>query len=147
MESIRRWWHRRGRTNHPNTSWLLITANVQDQAPAVLPHHRKLARTTADQLPGGLRDHRRNDHRAFDRRRTRHRPLFLDAAVTPAEFQALPIAPNNFHGDWTYTLAPARPKSPEPSPTRRRIDPALTSLLTDPALTGRAPTSTARWQS
>ncbi|WSA05499.1 ISAzo13 family transposase (plasmid) [Streptomyces sp. NBC_00841] len=41
----------------------------------VLPHHRELARTAADQLRGRPRDHRRNDHhdRAFDRGRTRHR--------------------------------------------------------------------------
>jgi hypothetical protein len=60
----------------------------------------------------------------------------LGGSVTPAEFHALPIKPEEFHGDWNYTLAPAPPRPAEAPVTRRPIDPALTALLTDPALTG-----------
>lgn len=60
----------------------------------------------------------------------------LGTTVTPAEFRALPITPGVFHGDWNYTLAPTPPRPPEAAPTKRRIDPALTAMLTDPALTG-----------
>lgn len=60
----------------------------------------------------------------------------LGATVTAAEFQALPITPDAFHGDWNYTLAPVPPRMPEMPITARRIDPALTTMLTDPALTG-----------
>jgi hypothetical protein len=66
------------------------------------------------------------------------RSYHLGATVTPAEFHALPITPGMFHGDWNYTLAPAPPKPPEAPRTRLRIDPALTELLTGPALTGMA---------
>ncbi len=36
----------------------------------------------------------------------------LGISVTPAEFHALPITPNAFHGDWNYTLCPS-PRSVE----------------------------------
>ncbi|MFF8034755.1 MULTISPECIES: hypothetical protein [unclassified Streptomyces] len=49
---------------------------------------------------------------------------------------ALPIEPGIFHGDWNYTLAPVAPRPPEPARSRQRIGPALTAMLSDPALTG-----------
>ncbi|MBB5110149.1 hypothetical protein FHS40_009279, partial [Streptomyces spectabilis] len=62
----------------------------------------------------------------------------LGTTVTTAEFQALPVTPEAFHGDWNYTLAPDPPSpSEEPAP-RRPIDPAVTRMLTDPTLTGIA---------
>jgi len=60
----------------------------------------------------------------------------LGISVTPAEFHALPITPSAFHGDWNYTLAPVPPRTPEAPAGGRRIDPDLTIMLTDPALTG-----------
>jgi hypothetical protein len=60
----------------------------------------------------------------------------LGSTVTAAEFQALPITPDAFHGDWNYTLAPVPPRTPDPPAVARRIDPALTAMLSDPALTG-----------
>lgn len=60
----------------------------------------------------------------------------LGVTIPPAEFRALPITPSTFHGDWNYTLAPAPPMPPEAPRSRLRIEPALTELLTDPALTG-----------
>jgi hypothetical protein len=60
----------------------------------------------------------------------------LGAVVTPAEFRALPITPDTFHGDWNYTLAPTPARPSEEAETRRPIDPAVTWMLTDPALTG-----------
>lgn len=60
----------------------------------------------------------------------------LGTTVSPAEFQALPITPHAFHGDWNYALAPVAPRLLEPGPSRQKIDPALTRMLTDPALTG-----------
>lgn len=60
----------------------------------------------------------------------------LGTTVPPAEFHALPITPHSFHGDWNYTLAPVPPRLPEPTRSRQKIDAALTSMLTDPALTG-----------
>ncbi len=60
----------------------------------------------------------------------------LGSTVSAAEFQALPITPDAFHGDWNYTLAPVPPHPPEAPATARRTDPGLTAMLTDPALTG-----------
>lgn len=60
----------------------------------------------------------------------------LGGTVTSAEFHALPITPEAFHGDWNYTVASDAPHPPEQAPTRRKPDPALTEMLTDPALTG-----------
>jgi hypothetical protein len=60
----------------------------------------------------------------------------LGGTVTPAEFRALPITPDAFHGDWNYTVAPCAPRPAEQAPTHRRLDPAVTEMLTDPALTG-----------
>jgi hypothetical protein len=60
----------------------------------------------------------------------------LGTTVPPAEFHALPITAHSFRGDWNYTLAPVAPRLPEPAPSRQRIDPALTAMLTSPALTG-----------
>lgn len=65
----------------------------------------------------------------------------LGISVTPAEFHALPITPNSFHGDWNYTLAPIPPRTPEAPASARRIDPDLTMMLTDPALTGMSRTA------
>lgn len=60
----------------------------------------------------------------------------LGITVTPAEFHALPIIPNTFHGNWNYTVAPVPPRTPEAPATVRRVDPALTTMLTDLSLTG-----------
>ncbi|MFR0367014.1 ISAzo13 family transposase [Streptomyces sp. MCC20] len=52
---------------------------------------------------------------------------------TPWQVASLPLSRDAFHGDWNYTLHPA----PEPQRTPpRRTDPAATSWLSDPALTG-----------
>jgi hypothetical protein len=60
----------------------------------------------------------------------------LGINVTPAQFHALPITPNAFHGDWNYTLAPVSPRTPDALTSTHRITPNLTTMLTDPALTG-----------
>lgn len=60
----------------------------------------------------------------------------LGISVTPADFHALPITPNALHGDGNYTLAPVPPRPPEVPASTRQIDPDLTLMLTDPALTG-----------
>lgn len=65
----------------------------------------------------------------------------LGISVTPAEFHALPITPNAFHGDWNYTLSPVPPRAPGAPATTHRTDPALTAMLTDPALTGMSRTA------
>jgi hypothetical protein len=65
----------------------------------------------------------------------------LGISVTPAEFHALPITPNAFHGDWNYTLSPVPPRAPDAPATTHRTDPALTAMLTDPALTGMSRTA------
>jgi len=45
----------------------------------------------------------------------------LGATVTTAEFQALPITPDAFHGNWNYTLAWDLPSpSEEPATPIRR---------------------------
>lgn len=62
----------------------------------------------------------------------------LGTTVTTAEFHALPITPDAFHGNWNYALAPDPPNPPEEPVTRRPIDPAVTLMLTDPTLTGMA---------
>ncbi|GGU57733.1 hypothetical protein GCM10010259_56040 [Streptomyces daghestanicus] len=60
----------------------------------------------------------------------------LGSTVTAAGFQALPITPDAFHGDWNYTLAPVPPRPPKALAAARRIAPALTEMLSNPALTG-----------
>jgi hypothetical protein len=60
----------------------------------------------------------------------------LGVSVTPAEFHALAITTNAFHGDWNYSLAPVPPRTPEVLAVGRRIDPDLIMMLTNPALTG-----------
>jgi hypothetical protein len=60
----------------------------------------------------------------------------LGTTVTAAEFQALPITPDAFHGDWNYTMAPVPPRTPQTPATAQRIDPDLTTMLSNPALTG-----------
>jgi hypothetical protein len=60
----------------------------------------------------------------------------LGVSVTPAEFHALAITTNAFHGDWNHSLAPVPPRTPEALAVGRRIDPDLTMMLTNPALTG-----------
>ena len=65
----------------------------------------------------------------------------LGISVTPADFHALPITPNAFHGDWNYTLAPVPPRPPQVPTSTRRIDPDRTLMLTDPALTGMSRTA------
>lgn len=68
----------------------------------------------------------------------------LGISVTPAEFHALPITPNGFHGDWNYTLAPLPPRTPDTPASTRQVDPALTVMLTDPTLTGMSRTAFAQ---
>jgi hypothetical protein len=65
----------------------------------------------------------------------------LGISVTPAEFRALAITPNAFHGDWNYTLSPVPPRAPDAPATTHRTDPTLTAMLTDPALTGMSRTA------
>ncbi len=60
----------------------------------------------------------------------------LGGTGTSAEFHALPITPDAFRGDWNYSVAPCAPRPAEQAPTHRRLDPAVTDMLTDPALTG-----------
>ncbi|MET9031244.1 hypothetical protein ABZW96_37600, partial [Nocardia sp. NPDC004168] len=60
----------------------------------------------------------------------------LGGTVTSAEFHALPITPDSFHCDWNYSVAPCAPHPAEQASTRRRLDPVVTEILTDPALTG-----------
>jgi hypothetical protein len=52
----------------------------------------------------------------------------LGISVTLAEFHALPITPNAFHGDWNYTLAPVPPRTPDAPASTHLIDPALTGV-------------------
>ncbi|GCE44684.1 mobile element protein [Rhodococcus wratislaviensis] len=68
----------------------------------------------------------------------------LGGTVTPAEFHALPITPEPFHGDWNYTVAPCAPHPAEQALTHRKPDPAVTQMLTDPALTGMSRADFAR---
>lgn len=65
----------------------------------------------------------------------------LGISVTPAEFHALPITPNTFHGNWNYTLSLVPPRAPDAPATAHRTDPALTAMLTDPALIGMSRTA------
>ena len=110
----------------------------QDRAPDVLPHHRELRgrpltsyqvvleTIAATTTKTGLTIGAELDTGSYD----------LGISVTPAEFHALPITPNAFHGDWNYTLSPVPPRAPDAPTTTHRTDPALTAMLTDPALTG-----------
>lgn len=66
----------------------------------------------------------------------------LGTTVTLVQFHTLPNTPHAFHGDWNYTMAPLPPRPPELPRNKRRIDPALTAMLTDPALTGKSGWST-----
>nr|AKC91853.1 transposase [Streptomyces muensis] len=177
VESIRRWWRRRGRTDHPNATRLLITADAGGSNDARRWTWKKYLHAFAQEsgleitvchFPPGTSKWNKIEHRMFCHitANWRGQPLTsyqvvvetiaatttanglsigaeldtgsypLGTTVTPAEFQALPIAPEAFHGDWNYTLAPAPPSPAEAPTTRRPIDPALTTMLIDPALTG-----------
>jgi hypothetical protein len=177
VESIRRWWHRRGRKRHSSATRLLITADSGgSNDPRRWTWKKHLAafalesglEITVGHFPPGTSKWNKIEHRMFCHitANWRGRPLtsyqvvietiaatttrtglkigaeldtgsyLLGATVTAAEFQALPITPDAFHGDWNYTLAPVPPRMPEMPVTARRIDPALTTMLTDPALTG-----------
>ncbi|GED90837.1 hypothetical protein TNCT6_79220 [Streptomyces sp. 6-11-2] len=177
VESIRRWWQRRGRADHPDATRVLITADAGgSNDPRRWTWKKHLAafalesglEITVCHFPPGTSKWNKIEHRMFCHitANWRGRPLTsyevvletiaatttttglsigaeldtgsyrLGTTVTPAEFHALPITPSTFHGDWNYTLAPAPPKPSEAPRTRRRIDSALTELLTDPALTG-----------
>lgn len=176
VESIRRWWQRRGRVHHPNATRLLITADAGgSNDPRRWTWKKHLAafalesglEITVCHFPPGTSKWNKIEHRMFCHitANWRGRPLTsyqvvietiaatttrtgltigaeldtgsypLGITVAPAEFQALPITPDAFHGDWNYTLAPVPPRTPE-APTIRRIDPDLTQMLSDPALTG-----------
>jgi len=177
VESIRRWWHRRGREHHPSATRLLITADAGgSNDPRRWTWKKHLAafalesglEITVGHFPPGTSKWNKIEHRMFCHitANWRGRPLtsyqvvietiaattthtgltigaeldtgsyLLGTTVTAAEFQALPITPDAFHGDWNYTMAPVPPRTPEPPATVRRIDPALTTMLSDPALTG-----------
>ncbi|MFG2199471.1 ISAzo13 family transposase [Kitasatospora sp. NPDC048715] len=177
VESIRRWWQRRGRVHHPNATRLLITADAGgSNDPRRWTWKKHLAafalesglEITVCHFPPGTSKWNKIEHRMFCHitANWRGRPLTsyevvietiaatttrtgltigaeldtgsyrLGSTVTAAEFQALPITPATFHGDWNYTLAPVPPRPPEAPAAARRIDPALTATLSDPALTG-----------
>ncbi|GGZ21007.1 hypothetical protein GCM10010365_46710 [Streptomyces poonensis] len=178
-ESIRRWWHRHGRADHPDADRLLITADAGGSNNPRYWTWRKQLHTfawesglkiTVCHFPPGTSKWNKIEHRMFCHitANWRGRPLTsyqvvletiaatttaaglrigaeldtgdypLGTTVTAAVFHALPITPDAFHGDGNYTLAPDPPGlSTEPA-TRRPIDPAVTSLLSDPTLTGLA---------
>lgn len=177
VESIRRWWQRRGRVHHPNATRLLITAEAgSSNDPRRWTWKKHLAafalesglEITVCHFPPGTSKWNKIEHRMFCHitANWRGRPLTsyevvietiaatttrtgltlgaeldtgsyrLGSTVTAAEFQALPITPDAFHGDWNYTLAPVPPRPPETPAAKQRIDPGLTGMLSDPALTG-----------
>jgi hypothetical protein len=177
VESIRRWWRRRGQADYPHATRLLITADSGgSNDPRRWTWKSNLAAFARESgleisvchLPPGTSKWNKIEHRMFCHitANWRGRPLTsyqvvietiaatttrtgltigaeldtgkydLGIHVTPAEFHALPITPNAFHGDWNYTLAPVSPRTPQAPSRSRRIDPALTLILTDPALTG-----------
>lgn len=177
VESIRRWWNRRGREHHPGATRLLITAEAGgSNDPRRWTWKKHLAafalesglEITVGHFPPGTSKWNKIEHLMFCHitANWRGRPLtsyqvvietiaatttragltigpeldtgsyLLGTTVTAAEFRALPITPDAFHGDWNYTLAPVPPRTPETPTTARRIDPALTAMLSDPALTG-----------
>ncbi|WP_432129391.1 ISAzo13 family transposase [Streptomyces sp. bgisy082] len=177
VESVRRWWQRRGRVHHPNATRLLITADAGgSNDPRRWTWKKHLAafalesglEITVCHFPPGTSKWNKIEHRMFCHitANWRGRPLTsyevvietiaatttrtgltigaeldtgsyrLGSTVTAAEFQALPITPDAFHGDWNYTLAPVPPRPAEIPPAARRIDPDLTEMLSDPALTG-----------
>jgi len=177
VESIRRWWRRRGHLDHPHATRLLITADAGgSNNPRYWTWKKRLHAfaqesgldITVCHFPPGTSKWNKIEHRMFCHitANWRGRPLTsyqvvietiaatttgaglridaeldtgsypLGATVTPAEFHALPITPDTFHGDWNYTLAPDLPTPAEDPATRRPIDPAVTRMLTDPALTG-----------
>lgn len=54
--------------------------------------------------------------------------------LTKAQIAALPITRDTFHGEWNYRIDPTGPlPAPPPAPA---IDPAITTLLNAPELTG-----------
>lgn len=105
----------------------------RDRAPDVLSHHRELAgrpltsyqvvleTIAATTTRTGLTIGAELDTGSYD----------LGISATPAEFHALPITPNTFHGDWNYTLSPVPPRSPDAPATTHRTDPALTAPFWD----------------
>jgi Rhodopirellula transposase. len=111
----------------------------QNRTSNVLPHHRELGggrpltsyqvvieTIAATTTKTGLTVGAELDTGSYD----------LGVSVTPAEFHALAITTNAFHGDWNYSLAPVPPRTPEVLAVGRRIDPDLIMMLTNPALTG-----------
>lgn len=177
VESIRRWWQRRGRIDHPDATRLLITADAGgSNDPRRWTWKKHLAafalasglEITVCHFPPGTSKWNKIEHRMFCHitANWRGRPLTsyqvvietiaatttrggltigaeldtgsycLGTTVSAAEFNALPITPNAFHGDWNYAVAPLPPRAPEVPATIRWIDPALTTMLSDPALTG-----------
>jgi hypothetical protein len=177
VESIRRWWQRRGQVHHPDATRLLITADAGgSNDPRRWTWKKHLAALALESgleisvchFPPGTSKWNKIEHRMFCHitANWRGRPLTsyqvvietiaattthtgltigaeldtgsyrLGTTVTAAEFQALPITPDAFHGDWNYTLAPVPPRTPQTLATARRIDPELTAMLSNPALTG-----------
>ncbi len=177
VESIRRWWQRRGQVHHPGATRLLITADAGgSNDPRRWTWKKHLAafalesglEITVCHFPPGTSKWNKIEHRMFCHitANWRGRPLTsyqvvietiaattthtgltigaeldtgsyrLGTTVTAAEFQALPITPDAFHGDWNYTLAPVPPRTPQTPATARRIAPDLTTMLSNPALTG-----------
>ena len=177
VESIRRWWQRRGQVHHPDATRLLITADAGgSNDPRRWTWKKHLAafalesglEITVCHFPPGTSKWNKIEHRMFCHitANWRGRPLTsyqvvietiaatttrtgltigaeldtgsyrLGTTVTAAEFQALPITPDAFHGDWNYTAVPLPPRPPQTPATARRIDPGLTTMLSNPALTG-----------
>lgn len=178
-ESIRRWWRRHGRVDHPDADRLLITADAGGSNNPRYWTWKKQLHTFAREsgleitvchFPPGTSKWNKIEHRMFCHitANWRGRPLTsyqvvletiattttaaglrigaeldtgdysLGATVTTAEFHALPITPDAFHGNWNYTLAPDPPSPSEEPATRRPIDLAVTRMLTNPTLTGMA---------
>ena len=81
----------------------------QDRASPVFLYQPELARTTLDQPRSHRQLDRRNDdpQRAQGARRTRPGPVRKGGVkVSDAEFAAIRIARDNFHGEWNYVISP-----------------------------------------
>jgi hypothetical protein len=87
-ESIRRWWHTMGAPLYP-----------------ALGNQPELAGQAARQPRGDRQPHRRDDdpHRSAGPERTRLEHL-AGRTVPDADMATLYLRPDDFHGEWNYTL-------------------------------------------